>query len=1191
MHTTSSEIHKILCNINSQNVLEQLRLFAEECDAQKINYEEDTHPLDAAYICGKEILLIKCDMLAEKERDTPWLSDEQDCQEDPPLFYSESSHRISPIYTTEKEKEVFEHIFPTEDFKVYILLLCNYQIINYEDMKEVWTGNGIFVVDKINQTEMESVKRSFTPRQNKEEEYLRLLNEFIAACEEENGPIEEQEEEEEGLSEEDMYADLPPKDLFDIETIRLHGVYKNRKHSRKAFKTLSCKNLISVCPNLEIRYLPDKMPRGSFSFRMFDETGMMILSDQIQPTYIYDKGKNNYKCMVQFSIVPENTARWHKGTYLVEILFQEASLHIFSFSIADQSTEGDIFINKRIARKKEEQAIIELERMIGLQAVKKQIDTLRSNILMAERRQKIGLKTPMPILHATFCGSPGTGKTTIAKLYGKMLKELGILESGHVVFEKRSTLLGRYYSSPHKKTLAAIEKAKGGILFIDEAYLLYKPNDPKDPGADVLESLLTEIDHNNNEWVLVMAGYTEEMNAMLSVNPGLSSRIPMSNRLIFEDYSIDELMSIADKYCDENNYFLSTEARIALRNKIETDYRRKDSTFGNGRYVISLLTNNVLQAMSLRLRREKNPSFIQLMRIEKEDIPEINLKENPFEKLNSMIGLKKLKMELEKHLNMVRMMKMRSKLGILSQMPPLHMAFLGNPGTGKTTVADLIGEIYASLGILSIGHVISVERRDLVGTYGGETEHNVSEILKKAKGNVLFIDEAYTLYNESNGIGQIALESLLTTLSKDSLDMIIILAGYTDEMEKMLSSNKGLRSRIPYTFYFEDYSVDELLEIGKMVAKNNRFRFTASALKALRTVIEKNMKACSNEWGNARFITRLITNEIIPKMSSRIQQLPLEKKNDIKALTTIRKSDIPVYEESDTSYRQTVYFDEESIRSALNTLNRMVGLEDIKENIHDFIQVAKTLKQSGKSYAECFSLRWNFTGNTGTGKSTIAGIMGKLLKAMGILENEEITEVKYEEFYNASEYKIDSILKAAILKSKGGVLFIDGDASIFKKDESRFNSKELLYKISSMIAEIPGNHAIILAENEHSKDIITQNLNSNGVRNFNHTFYFKDYSEEQLLQILKLELEKHNLYLSEKASEKMYQYIKGVCTRRELGYANARTMKQIADSIAETFYAKPHHNSNQIEYSDVELFKWHDFTTKKRIGFITSEEP
>lgn len=1186
MQDSGSNFYGTISKIDSSNINDTFELLVNDFAAKKIVYNNSSHHIDMAFFCDDEILLVKNDILSNEEKVSLWLADEEICNGEPPLYFSESSERRSPIYDMIEEKRKFCYVYPEPEYKIYVLLLCNYQISNKKEMQEKWEEMGAFVVDGIhglssaeeqgNHPEQAEASDNDAVSDSDDEEFERLLKEFLSAAEDDGEMSADNTRQTRKKTQDLGNIGVSPRDVFCVNYVELYGNYANGKRSSNALKTMNSKGLESVSLVIELEYILNEIPKGKFNITLYNNTGRVVSKKNVVPEYVYEAATDEYICLVCTDILPGESQKWAKGRYLIEIQFNGITLNVFSFIVDTKSEKGRLFV------KKEEKsacfALSELNAMIGLRSVKEQMDKLKSIILMNKRRKDIGLIAPCPTLHAVFMGNPGTGKTTVAKLYGKMLKELGLLSSGHVVIKTRSSLMGQNYASEQEKTMEAINEAKGGVLFIDEAYLLYKPEDKRDPGINVLGTLLSEMESNSNDWVLLMAGYTEEMLALLSANAGFDSRIPASNRFVFNDYTVDELMSIADKFCNDNNYYMTMDARLAFRNKVISDYKKRDRTFGNGRYVRDILMNDVFLSMAVRLRNIEHPSFIQLMTIEKEDIPVIKIKENPFDKLHSMIGLKNLKMELERHLNMVRMMKKRNELGIISNIPPLHMAFMGNPGTGKTTVADFIGEIYASLGILSIGKVICVERKDLVGQYLGETEHMVSEILKRAKGNVLFIDEAYSLYQSDNpkDFGHIVLDSLLTTLGKDNIDMLVILAGYTDEMEKLLDLNIGVRSRIPYKFYFEDYTVDELIEIGKKIARDNKFKFTASALKALREYVCEMMKVRRENWGNARYISRLITNEIIPNMSARFLKLEADKQNDPRVLTTICKSDIPIYNAASVENKRFSSLDENAVSEILSDLDKMVGLEEVKKNIHDFVKVAVNLNKSGKSYAEMFSLRWNFIGNTGTGKSSVAEIMGRLLKALGILESEHVVEIKLEEFYNVSEHKADLLLKNAVMKSINGVLFIDADASLFKNPENSFNSGVLLYKLTSILVELSGNNAIIIAENE----------NRMSLKPVNHALTFNDYSADELLLILKQCLAKNELHLSDGACDKMSDYIKGLCSRRDLGYANARTMKVISDAIAERYLTGNRAGDNTIYPDDVNSFVWNDSFKERRVGFV-----
>jgi len=974
--------------------------------------------------------------------------------------------------------------------------------------------------------------------------------------------------------------------------------YENPPNSQNVF---NIKNLDTVMMVFSVKVLLDNDTPLEFELKLYNETGQLLKSDQMIPSCFDSVQEPVWQLIWQLG--EEGKPFWNKQAYLIEISFMGETVISAPFEVGTKDMEGlygkesvqpkvNIAGKKIVKAASLEQPIQCLDQMIGLQRVKKQIHDYGNMVALARKRTACGLETPLPVLHGAFIGNPGTGKTTVAKLFGAILKELGVLSKGHVVFEERSTLIGQFYGSEQERTLKALERAQGGILFIDEAYTLYKPNDSKDPGMQVLETLLTALsDSGQRDWMLLLAGYPEPMNEMLAQNPGFDSRIPPQNRYYFDDYNVDELMRIADLYCAGHAYVMTPEARKMLQLKVKRDYAVRDSSFGNGRYIENLLSMEVLQAMSARVNNIPAPSVEQLSTIEAEDIPQIKPKDYrlPLAKLQKMVGLSELKKSIESHLNMVRFAALRADMGIHTEMPPLHMLFTGNPGTGKTTVADLIGEIYASLGLLSVGHVIRVERSDLVGVHIGDTEKKTKAVLQQARGNVLFIDEAYTLYSsDGEDFGNRVLETLLSALSREETDMIVVLAGYPEEMNALLESNPGLKSRFPYTFYFQDYSVDELMEIAQEVARKSHYTFSPAALRSLRQLVAQEVAQKDHHFGNARFVTRLISAHILPAMSDRLAKLPPARLKNKKVLQTICREDIPLLS-MPAGDGKGLAFDEKAIARSLRKLDKLIGLESVKQGIRNFVEIARYLNRQGKSYEEMGSLRWNFTGNTGTGKSTVAGILGELLKAMNLLGKGHLVEVKADSLYNVSEYKADEILREAMHRSRQGLLFVDGDAPQFKSPESYFDGEKLRIKLGTLTAELPGSYALVIAGNEATRHSLAHRLQQSGIPGFDHTFHFADYSEEELFRILECCLKKRQLKLGDKAAAVLRRYIYGLCSRRDLGYANARTMKLLSAAVSDRYLLRASREDVSVPgvvvEEDVAGFVWNEVRGTSRIGY------
>lgn len=260
--------------------------------------------------------------------------------------------------------------------------------------------------------------------------------------------------------------------------------------------------------------------------------------------------------------------------------------------------------------------------LTGLDSVKSKLLAYEKIVRFNKLRSDSGLPVVSMPLHTMFLGSSGTGKTTVARMLGSMLHDAGVLSSGHVVVRERATLLGQFYNSEAEKTLAAIEEAQGGILFIDEAYQLFQPNDPRDPGKFVIETLLTSLaDETKRDWMLILAGYPEPMLKLLEMNPGFKSRIPAPNIYRFEDFSGDELVEIARRYLVRSQYRLTPEADEALAARLMADYENRDKNFGNGRHVMNLIQTEILPAMAKRVVDSEETGSSSLTDIMAADIP------------------------------------------------------------------------------------------------------------------------------------------------------------------------------------------------------------------------------------------------------------------------------------------------------------------------------------------------------------------------------------------------------------------------------------------------------------------------------------------------------------------------------------------------------------------------------------------
>ncbi|MEK4298362.1 AAA family ATPase [Oceanobacillus sp. FSL W8-0428] len=529
----------------------------------------------------------------------------------------------------------------------------------------------------------------------------------------------------------------------------------------------------------------------------------------------------------------------------------------------DEEIDEQTLEKKEPLQEEEKSALEQLNEMYGLTELKKQIKQFINTIKFNQSRKQKGLKAAPLNLHSIFLGNPGTGKTTVARLLGKVLYQEGVIPADNFVEVTRKDLVGLHIGETAPKTQAVLDRARGGILFIDEAYALHSASD-NDFGAEAVETILKFMEDNRDEIMIIFAGYFDDMQNFLTMNSGLASRIP--NEFVFDDYSSFEIAEIGYLDILDQDYIVNEEK---YKEVVMNQYGRSVDE-SNARWVrnfnqklIITMANRVIEMGS-----EDTQTILS------KDIDALigNSGENKEEKitellsqLNDLIGLEEIKDYVQRLVKQVKIDKMLAEQGELPFNPTYHMIFEGNPGTGKTTVANILASLFYYLDILPSKNVKVVDRADLVGSYIGHTEKNTKRIINQAMGGVLFIDEAYQLTNNSeNDFGKQAVETLLTYLENYRDKFVVILAGYTKEMEKFLDMNPGLRSRIPEKIIFPDYHPDD---IATVVEKNitKHWQVDSAYLRSVVSDIYRHLP--ESEKANARwarnFSEKLIQNHKI----------------------------------------------------------------------------------------------------------------------------------------------------------------------------------------------------------------------------------------------------------------------------------------------------------------------------------------
>lgn len=259
----------------------------------------------------------------------------------------------------------------------------------------------------------------------------------------------------------------------------------------------------------------------------------------------------------------------------------------------------------------------QLEQLVGMHKIKHMMKEIYAYIHINQKRKACNLQAEKQVLHMMFKGNPGTGKTTIARLIGKMFYDMKILSKGHLIEVERADLVGEYIGHTARKTRDLIRRAQGGILFIDEAYSLARGGE-KDFGKEAIDTLVANMENRKHEFVLILAGYADEMETFLTLNPGLRSRFPFI--LEFPDYTSNELMQITEKMCNQKQYVLTNQAKTKLECHLnECVDLNQELQFSNGRYIRNLL-ERAIRKQALRLLYVKEPKTDELLYLQAQDL-------------------------------------------------------------------------------------------------------------------------------------------------------------------------------------------------------------------------------------------------------------------------------------------------------------------------------------------------------------------------------------------------------------------------------------------------------------------------------------------------------------------------------------------------------------------------------------------
>ena len=527
------------------------------------------------------------------------------------------------------------------------------------------------------------------------------------------------------------------------------------------------------------------------------------------------------------------------------------------------------------------------------------------------------------------------------------------------------------------------------------------------------------------------------------------------------------------------------------------------------------------------------------------ELPSERIENNSIEELfKDLIGMNNIKEQLREFNSFLNLRKEIEKYG--KKMPDfnLHMMFLGNAGTGKTTVARLVSKILYDMGYIKENKCVEVEAKDLVAAYTGQTPIKTGRVINSALGGVLFIDEAYSLVQTTGNAGTEVINTLIKAMEDYKGDLVVIFAGYTKEMREFIRSNSGIESRIGYTFEFADYTEDELYDIYKMKAEKIGFSINENAESKIREIIDFG-KSRKN-FGNGRYI-----DKILQKTLTKHADLNLDKEE----LFLLNENSIPTMEELLASSSGERKPDEVE-----KLFNEIIGMEKIKKEVISLGKYAqfrnKLAKISEKSLPD-LRLHMVFTGDSGTGKTTMARKITEMLYNIGCIRVNKLVEVDRKdlvgEHIGQTAPKTEKVIESAI----GGVLFIDEAYSLTNSDSGNDYGQEVIATLIKAMEDYRDDLVVIFAGyTQEMKKFM--NSNSGIASRIGYNFEFENYKADELFAIFKLKCDQYALEFSEEVKNKVMEVFKYFSSVENFG--NGR----FVDKLLQEMLIK-HSSNNDLE--------------------------
>ena len=943
--------------------------------------------------------------------------------------------------------------------------------------------------------------------------------------------------------------------LVDAGLDRCEESDREREHS---FRSFNIAGLQDVSVYLVAMNRLSREWTYEFVLRIFDlkEKRSIIRAVKSNDYHTVEGGERVIFFLEQLAGDVENF--WHAGEYVVEVccfdqlvitlpftLGEEDIPYLFTAEVEEAAArlakEGAV--EQQAPAEQKEDPRPRLYQLVGLRKIKEELTHAFEVAEFVKVRRENGFSDPYPVMNMLFMGNQGAGKSTVAALVGEVLFHLGILSKGTLHRYRREHFSRPGVAAEETLVREAIEKSKGGVLFIEDAEEFYPTNDPNDKSLHILSLLLNIMTEEKPPLLLILSGREEMLQAIFKGMPDMKTAIPI--QFTFADYNAEELMEITRKMLEKRQFVFAPEAEKKFSELLADFCLDHDYEEENAHFVEAQL-EHAASHMAKRLMGNRAESYSkeEISLIREEDVATYVKPDTgkALAKFNDMIGSGELKQSIMGYVNYVSFLCERQKHGFTEPFPPLNMIFSGNPGTGKSSIAKMLGEILESLRVLDRAQVQVKEYADLVGDGSYAPQQFALYAYEQARGGILYIRECQRLLQDNQGLA--ALGAIVGQLSHaESGETIVILGGTAAEMERFLISNPKLKPVFPYLFHFEDYKSDELYQIALQKIKEKNYTVHPKTKETIQQWVDRICQEQSSSFGNALLVKEMI-DKAIKNLSDRLMKNHAGRELTRKEITTLMPKDIPVVG-VDFPVAGKASFEEEDIRAALKELDQMVGQDKLKRQIHDFVNLARHYNQEGIKLTSRLSLQWCFTGNSGMGKGTVARIISRLYKAMGLIEKSDVFRFKAEKLLGVSEEDISATIGAALSKSQGGLFFFDEDSPRLSAETTFKNRLRAL--LANQMMTRPGAYTVIYADQNPPKQIISDEIEK--MSDIINVLKFEDYSKAELMEILKRDLASENYMMDSAAQQHIALLVDRLLEQKSRSQASARLIKLVGEMI------------------------------------------